>query len=280
MAEDYTLAHHLEEFGSSKGPITVVLSNELVQLLSDQLYKSPLKAIEELVVNAYDAAADACFLYVPTSTQQAEFPNKTFICIFDNGHGMNMSGLAELWRIGQSGKRNIDIEKQKHRKVIGKFGIGKLATYTIAHRLTYVSRTSEGIFAVSTDYRLFKSSGEAKPVQLPVRYIHDVDALLRDSTIASIIKQANLSKEHFKRPTWTLGERHLNYLVSEYLTYYHSERPHQSKGNMPLNVAATATRTSDQFASSHSFDVPLRLKDIACRERLGGLLKHYYHQAA
>ena len=33
--------------------VSVTLSNQLVRLLSEQLYQSPLKAIEELVVNAY-----------------------------------------------------------------------------------------------------------------------------------------------------------------------------------------------------------------------------------
>jgi hypothetical protein len=40
--------------------IDVSLSNELVHLLSEQLYTSPLKAIEELVVNSYDADAEEC----------------------------------------------------------------------------------------------------------------------------------------------------------------------------------------------------------------------------
>ena len=43
--------------------VTVKLSNELVRLLSDQLYQSPLKAIEELVVNSYDAGAAVCRLF-------------------------------------------------------------------------------------------------------------------------------------------------------------------------------------------------------------------------
>lgn len=80
-----------------------------------------------------------------------------------------------------------------------------------------------------------------------------------------------------------LGERHLNYLISEYLAYYHSERPHQGKGNVLLTASATGSSPSDQFdssSSSCSSGTPLRLKDIACHERLGGLLKHYYRQAA
>ena len=41
----------LQSEGQKQSEVRVRLSNELVQLLSDQLYQSPLKAIEELVVN-------------------------------------------------------------------------------------------------------------------------------------------------------------------------------------------------------------------------------------
>ena len=47
--------------------------------------------------------------------------------------------------------------------------------------------------------------------------------------------------------------------------YYHQERPHQGLGNRPL-VGANP-------------DPPSQGK-IVCKERLGGLLKHYYRKAA
>ncbi|MBK8194434.1 MAG: hypothetical protein IPK76_14940 [Lewinellaceae bacterium] len=55
----------LQDLGENKGQITVSLSNELVQLLSDQLYSTALKAIEELVVNSYDANSKYCAVFVP-----------------------------------------------------------------------------------------------------------------------------------------------------------------------------------------------------------------------
>ena len=62
-----------------------------------------------------------------------------------------------------------------------------------------------------------------------------------------------------------LGEKHLRYLVSEFVTYYNRERPHQSLGNKPL------TQTSK--------DPPSSTGEILCQERLGGLLRHYYRKA-
>jgi hypothetical protein len=49
--------------------------------------------------------------------------------------------------------------------------------------------------------------------------------------------------------------------------HYHEERPHQAKGHVPLCDA----------------DEPRVLKfptgQVTCRQRLGGLLKHYFRQA-
>ena len=70
-----------------------------------------------------------------------------------------------------------------------------------------------------------------------------------------------------------IGEKHLNYLVEQFLAHYHEERPHQGKGNMTLTPPAHPPPVTAP-------DLPLCLKDIACRERLGGVLKHYYRQAA
>ena len=67
MSENETpIANALADLRSVDEPVQVALTNELVHLLSDQLYQSPLKAIEELVVNAYDADATQCRLLVPS----------------------------------------------------------------------------------------------------------------------------------------------------------------------------------------------------------------------
>ena len=60
-----------------------------------------------------------------------------------------------------------------------------------------------------------------------------------------------------------LGEKHLNHIVGEYMVHYHEERPHQALANEP------PVRTESGSEG-----------DMVCRERLGGLLRHYYRQAA
>lgn len=70
-----------------------------------------------------------------------------------------------------------------------------------------------------------------------------------------------------------IGERHLNYLVREFLEHYHLERPHQALENR--SVVKKGYRRKTTYDAS-----TLPLGDVACKTRLGGLLKHYYRKAA
>lgn len=69
-----------------------------------------------------------------------------------------------------------------------------------------------------------------------------------------------------------LGERHVNYLVREFLEHYHLGRPHQSLENRTVVKKGYRRRTTDEAST-------LPLGDVACTTRLGGLLKHYYRKA-
>lgn len=63
-----------------------------------------------------------------------------------------------------------------------------------------------------------------------------------------------------------LGEKHLDYLVREYVEHSHVERPHQGLENRLI-----------------SREPPMVLDwngELRCRTRLGGLLKHYHRVAA
>ena len=62
-----------------------------------------------------------------------------------------------------------------------------------------------------------------------------------------------------------LGADHLEYLVSEFVKHFNEERPHQSLGNVPL-IKPPGDPPSEGM--------------IVCKQRLGGLLRHYYRQAA
>jgi putative transposase len=65
------------------------------------------------------------------------------------------------------------------------------------------------------------------------------------------------------------GQRHLTYLIEEYLAHFHEQRPHQGLGNRPPNSVELPTEIR-QFEPGQ----------FVCRERLGGVLKHYERVAA
>lgn len=69
-----------------------------------------------------------------------------------------------------------------------------------------MTKSSAGIFAVTTDFRRFKSSGtgSAPPVDLAVRRIQDVDAVFEDTSLARVILKSQIPRKQFQKPNWTL----------------------------------------------------------------------------
>ncbi|MEZ6072239.1 MAG: integrase core domain-containing protein [Pirellulales bacterium] len=73
------------------------------------------------------------------------------------------------------------------------------------------------------------------------------------------------------------GQQHLDVIVSEFVQHYHEERPHQGMDNDVLVAGETpSTKSADEDPPRDVVPV----SQIACRERLGGVLKHYYRKAA
>ena len=189
-SQDLTFADALPSFGEDTGsPITVRISNEILTLLSSQLYQSPLKAIEELVVNSYDADADCCRLFVPKPSDELQA-----ILVYDDGVGMDDDGLSNLWLVGRSSKREPDHQHRMGRKQIGKFGIGKLATYAIANNITYISRTEDEILAVSANFERFREDPHGTvPVELNVTRVVSWEKLQEPGIFRSACEGASVS---------------------------------------------------------------------------------------
>jgi len=61
------------------------------------------------------------------------------------------------------------------------------------------------------------------------------------------------------------GERSLRRAINEFVEYYHHERNHQGLENR-LIAPLTKVGSADG--------------DVLCRERLGGMLRYYYRDAA
>lgn len=79
-----------------------------------------------------------------------------------------------------------------------------------------------------------------------------------------------------------IGQQHMNHLVSEMVAHYQEEPPHQAMENDPLIQASPEPpkkKSRGRKASPPPPDV-VPIGDIECRQRLGGLLKHYSRKAS
>ena len=104
------------------------------------------------------------------------------------------------------------------------------------------------------EFRRILRSGGVKTVKLPAQS-PDLNAYA-ERFVRSI-------REECLWRVIPLGERHLRWAVEEYMKHYHLERNHQGLGNEVIEPIREPGRGR-----------------VACRQKLGGLLKYYYRQAA
>lgn len=156
--------HAYFEMGAPVRDININVDHAIVKHFSEHLYSSPNKAIEELVSNGFDALATRCYVYVPGEHVQDR------VVVWDNGVSMGVDQIEAMWQIAKSPKEalggdRVAVADGRKRAVIGKFGIGKLASYAVGERISHICRTPEGRhFAVSVDYRNFTPSDDTAGV--------------------------------------------------------------------------------------------------------------------
>ena len=156
----------IASIGSVVDHVYVSIGPQFLNLFSEHMYSSPNKAFEELVSNSWDAGAKVVYIGMPDDL----YNEAAAIWVLDDGESMDIEGLMALWAVATSNKRQLE---SSSRPQIGKFGIGKLATYVLANRLTFVCRASDGIVrAVTMDYRRIddnqEASGQLHMQQLPL----------------------------------------------------------------------------------------------------------------
>ena len=150
-----------EALGTEVSTIPVELSTRFLEHFSEQLYSSPQKAFEELISNGWDAGATVVDVRVDTELSRTD----ATMAVFDNGSSMDEAGLRDLWRIAFSPKEGR--KSNNGRPFIGKFGIGKLATYVLAQRLTYICKAEDGVIRrVTMDYGKVDNTRQEGPDHL------------------------------------------------------------------------------------------------------------------
>ena len=175
--------------GEPVGEIQVQIGPQFLELFSEHLYSSPNKAFEELVSNSWDAGATCVHIGMSEDLETDD----AAVWVLDNGVSMDLTGLEALWAVATSQKRGS--EPQSNRPQIGKFGIGKLATYILANCLTYICKAKDGkMRAVTMDYRRIDMKPEVlhiDPLPLEVRELTEEQL---QELLASIDSSVDLLK--------------------------------------------------------------------------------------
>jgi len=108
----------------------------------------------------------------------------------------------------------------------------------------------------SKEFRSILENVDVKTIRLPPRSPNLSPHLER---FMRSIKEECLDRMIF------FGEKSLHAATLSYIDHYHAERNHQGVGNQLLIPGNEVDRTAGE---------------VACRERLGGLLRYYYRKSA
>jgi hypothetical protein len=142
------------EYKKSGPEINIEVSFRIIKQFSKELYDNSRRAIEELVCNSYDAGAKDCYIKTPEGPEDD-------LKVLDNGESMDFEGLEWLWKVAESRKvEELDEDRIKHgRQQIGKFGVGKLASFALGGRLTHMATRGDTARVVSVHQQELKEAG-------------------------------------------------------------------------------------------------------------------------
>jgi HSP90 family molecular chaperone len=111
----------------------------LLEQLGEQLIKNAGIALIELVKNAYDADASNVSIIM----NNIDDPEKGQIIIEDNGCGMDMDIIKNVWlEAGTDFKSKITETPIYKRHPLGEKGIGRFAVHKLGNKIELVSKQS------------------------------------------------------------------------------------------------------------------------------------------
>ena len=165
-------------------PLKVPLNYEIITLFSEGLYQSPHKAVEELVSNSYDAGASVVRIVLPRDEEE-QGSEADSLFVVDDGTGMDATGFETLWKIAESPKAQVT-GKLNGRYPIGQFGIGKLAAYVLAWRITHVSKRNGKIAYTTMDFHRVQTHHLNSPNQVLELRLHQIPTSKARQLLAEI----------------------------------------------------------------------------------------------
>lgn len=141
----------------------------LLPQLGDMLIKSEDVAFLELIKNSYDADADNVTVLMENLTN----PDKGIIIIEDDGVGMNMEIILNVWlELASNYKTEKVLNSEltpKGRLPIGEKGIGRLGVHKLGNKIQLISKKiNEKEVHVNIDWREFEKGDYLENVPIKV----------------------------------------------------------------------------------------------------------------
>ncbi len=189
-------------------------------LLGEELIKSPVMAIYELIKNGYDADAKN----IDVIFHAIQDVNSSFIEIKDTGTGITAEVLQNVWfepgtdfrkPINETGQRTINRSPIFKRIPMGEKGVGRFAVHKLGDKIRLISRPAkvisneEGDFVrtellnyeltVNIDWRAFLQSKYLEDVVIEWHKNYDQSTFFFKNSHGTFIRVGNLKEE------WTRG---------------------------------------------------------------------------
>jgi anti-sigma regulatory factor (Ser/Thr protein kinase) len=168
--------------------------------LGEQLIKNESIAIIELVKNAYDADASC----VTVTMNNIEDPSKGEIIIKDDGWGMDLETILNVWlEPGSNSKSQLlagNKRSPKGRLPIGEKGIGRFGVHKLGNEIEMITKRKNGKECyVHIDWSEFKDTLYLNDIQIPV-VERDTPLIFNEDEEGTILKIKRIKK------IWNRGE--------------------------------------------------------------------------
>lgn len=147
----------------------IKLDRRVLRQLGAQLYGDTSSVIAELVANSYDADAHHVWITIDTKN------NNLFV--EDDGKGMTSDDINKSFlNIGYD-KRPDNGETDSGRKIMGRKGIGKLATFSLTNNVNVISCKSGRKAGCSLDFHRITELHDEPQAIAPDSIVFDEDRL-------------------------------------------------------------------------------------------------------
>jgi HSP90 family molecular chaperone len=162
--------------------------------LGEQLIKNESIAIIELVKNAYDADASC----VTVTMNNIEDPSKGEIIIKDDGWGMDLETILNVWlEPGSNSKSQLlagNKRSPKGRLPIGEKGIGRFGVHKLGNEIEMITKRKNGKECyVHIDWSEFKDTLYLNDIQIPV-VERDTPLIFNEDEEGTILKIKRIKK--------------------------------------------------------------------------------------